>query len=135
MKKNNILIAGIFTLALVTGAAFGIQSLSAHGWGGPGYGHSYGYHYGPMHGNMGYGNIEFMREELGLTDSQVKDLARITDEFRKNRFENRRDYEKSAQLWVEHRKAIEKILTKEQRDKLEKINETYGWHRGCAYGY
>jgi len=96
MKKNNILIAGIFTLAVVTGAAFGMQSLSAHGWGGPGY----GYHYGPMHGNMGYGNIEFMREELGLTDSQVKDLARITDEFREKRFENRRDYEKSAELWV-----------------------------------
>lgn len=112
-------------------------------WGG--WGRGYGRrHMGDYYGNgygMGYcsgiySSREYMTEDLNLTDDQAKKIADIDSEYRDLYYKNRGDYRKIDSLRFEHKEAIEKVLTPEQR---EKFNEAYdsrwrGWGPGRGRG-
>ena len=107
------------------------------GWGGrgycdvPGYGRGYGYRGGGFHGMH---NLEFLKEEIGLTESQIKKIITIDSEYRLKYFENRDSYSKINALRDEHRKAIDNVLTDEQKKKLDEYFNDRGsdryYHRG-----
>jgi len=133
MKKN--IIKTLFVLITV----LSVSTLFAQGWGrggncnGPGYGrgnHMQGY------GNRGYSKIDYMKAELGLSDKQVKQIFDIGTEYREKFFENRNNPDKILELRIQHRKAIKKVLTKEQREKFDNLRNAHGrvgWYGGCPY--
>jgi len=95
MKK----LATITALAAVL--ALGSAGLYARG-GGPGFdGHGTGY--GPF----------MISEELKLTDEQADRIHKINMEYREKAWKDR----------VEHRKAIDKVLTDEQKKKLAEMKK------------
>lgn len=107
--------------ALVAGIAFSSQVLYAQGMGPGGCGGA---------GGMGYGP-GIMYEDLNLTDEQADKIYKLDREFR----------EKVWKDMPEHRKAIDKILTPEQKKKLEDARKEHfkrmsegGKHRGKKYG-
>lgn len=108
-------------------------------WGrwGRGYGRR---HMGDYYGNgygMGYcsgiySSSEFMTEDLGLNDDQAKKIADIDSKYRDLYYRNREDYNKIDALRLEHRKAIEEVLTPEQKKKFAEAYESRwrGWGSG-----
>jgi Spy/CpxP family protein refolding chaperone len=129
MKKS------ILALAIISMISFAAADAYAWGWG---WGHhrGYGYHHGyGQYGHHGFGNLEFMKEELNLSDSQIEKIIKIDSEYRAKYFENRYNYDKLESLRIEHQKAIENVLTKSQREKLNRYNG-YGGMRGYdRFGY
>lgn len=116
----------ILVTALATAMTFGGTGLYAQGWGwhhggGGGYHHGYG---------MGFGNIEYLKDELKLTDTQVEKIIKIDADYRVKFYQNRDNYEKIVSLREEHRKAVYNVLTDEQKKKFE---GTFFNRRG--YGY
>ncbi|HPS58552.1 MAG TPA: hypothetical protein PK514_10650 [Spirochaetota bacterium] len=99
-----------------TAAAVAILStgLYARGMGGE------GFCGGPGNG-MGYGP-GMMFEDLNLTDEQSDKIHKVNMEYREKAWKDRN----------EHRKAIEKILTPEQKKKLEdaRKNRSRDWKKG-----
>ena len=81
--------------------AFSSQTIFARGMGPGGGGNGFG-------GGPGYGP-GMMFEELDLTDDQVDKIYKINMEYREKAWKDR----------IEHRKAIDKILTADQKKKLE----------------
>ncbi|PKL37747.1 MAG: hypothetical protein CVV44_15515 [Spirochaetae bacterium HGW-Spirochaetae-1] len=133
MKKQIILTSILLSMILAAPGAF------AHGWG---RGHhdgrnGFGYGNGIHMGYHGFGRLEAMKEELNLTDTQVKQVFDLGTQYREKYFENRKNYDKLAELRIEHRKAVEKVLTTEQRDAFNARGYGYahnGRMNGCPYG-
>ncbi len=120
--KKLFLILG--TIALVSLA---VPDLYAR-WGKPGYDRNgrYGCD-GPGYGRGGYGMGRFWRipelkKELGLNDQQVASITGINKSFSEKYDKERGNREAMWKLHDEHRKAVEKVLTKDQIKKLEENN-------------
>jgi hypothetical protein len=147
---------GLLALAVFTILGFASTDLLAWGggpgWcygpGGYGYGSGYNRGYGSgYNGFRGYGHLEFLKERIGLSDAQIQKIIRIDADFRAKYFENRNDYDKLNALRIEHRKAVEGVLTDAQRKKLDDYYRNwqgpgylgnYGycpWGYGNSYGY
>jgi len=93
---------------------------------GPRYGMGNGMHRwkdGSRHG--------MMHNYLNLTDEQSVKIHKINREYHDKFFENRKDEAKIEKLREEHRKEAEKILTKEQLEKLKEFKKN---HRGMGFG-
>jgi Spy/CpxP family protein refolding chaperone len=128
----------LFTI-LALASVLATATVYAQGWGrdgdegyrggrGRGCGNGFGYGYG----RGGFARLDAMKEDLGLTDQQVKQIFDLGTKFREKAFENRKDINKLDELRIEHRKAIEGVLTKDQLEKFNKIrNERYGRFGGC----
>ena len=87
---------------------------------------------GPRQGmGKGKGGPGMMQDYLKLTDEQAEKIHKLNREFHDRFFENRKDEAKLDNLREEHRKEFEKILTKEQ---LEKLKEFKVHHRGMGFG-
>ncbi|MFH0974600.1 MAG: hypothetical protein V1874_02325 [Spirochaetota bacterium] len=102
-------------LAILAASLIAAGDLSAWGRRG-GYcdGPGAGYGAGPRH-------LEYMQSELGLSDQQVKQIFDIGTQYRQKYFENRNNTDKIDELRIEHRKAVQSVLTKEQQEKFNKI--------------
>ncbi len=132
----------ILITALVAAAVLTAGSVYAQGWGkygdrDDGYGRrgcGRGWGYGPGHRGE-FARLDAMKTELGLSDQQVKMIFDLGTQYREKSFENRNNPDKIAQLRTEHRKAVENVLTKEQLEKYNKIQNGYGrfgWFGACA---
>jgi Spy/CpxP family protein refolding chaperone len=110
------------------------------GWG-RGYGRRHmGDYYGQGYG-MGYcsglySSVEYMRQDLGLTDAQAKKIAEIDSKYRDLYNKNRDDYNRIDSLRLDHRKAIVNVLTPEQRKKFSGAYDSRwrGWGPGRGRG-
>jgi Spy/CpxP family protein refolding chaperone len=99
-------------------------------------GNYYGDGYGMGYCSGLYSSSDYMKQNLNLNDEQVKKINEIDSRYRELYYSNRSDYNKIDSLRAEHRKAIENVLTPEQR-KL--FNESYdnrwrGWGHGGGRG-
>ena len=112
MKKTLIVLGVIAAVALVTTAVFAY----GRGWQGG--------------GCLGFGNGPMMRS-LDLTDDQQQKMFALSQEFRQKMFDSRNDPSKFSALRDEHRKAVESILTDEQKAKLNSSGKS---SRGYGYG-
>ena len=107
----------------------------------------YSYH-GSMHGIYGYGNTDFLKKELNLSENQVRKITEINSSFREKYDRNRGDRDRMWETRKDHAKAIDSVLTKKQLQKLESNNyycsggdcgpgwgrHHRGWHhRGWGY--
>lgn len=88
---------------------------------GPGRGPGMGMCPGMGGGPHGFAHLDRMQKELGLTDAQVKKIFDIGTEYRQKYFDNRGNRDKVMALHEEHRKAVESVLTKEQKEKYDKL--------------
>lgn len=119
MKK---IMLSIIALLLVAGGgsalmARGMMGGNTGGCGGPGYG---------MDGGPGFG-MGMMYNDLKLTDDQELKIHKINKDYADKFFEARKDRDAFEKVRESHRKEVEKVLTKEQ---LEKLNEYRGPHHG-----
>jgi Spy/CpxP family protein refolding chaperone len=113
MKKKIVILSLLLAFVITAGDAFAFGRRG----GGPGPGVS-----GPgMGGELRH--LNFMQEELGLSDKQVKQIFDIGTQYREKFFENRNNRAKLADLRIEHRKAVESVLTKDQLEKLNKFQD------------
>lgn len=115
MKKTLIVLGVIAAVALVSGAVFAYGK----GWNGSGF------------GCRGFGNGPMMRS-LDLTDDQQQKMFALSQEFRQKMFDSRNDPSKFSALREEHRKAVESILTDEQKKKFDEYRGNSP--RGSGYG-
>lgn len=125
MKKT------LFALAIASLIGLASSELMAWGggpgWGGgrggcygPGYGPGYGRGYGyENRGFKGIRHLDFLKEEIGLSDEQITKIIKIDADYRAKYFTNRNDYAKINQLRTEHRKEFENVLTNDQKKKLD----------------
>ncbi len=115
--------------AIAVASLVGLASPNLMAWGGgPGWGGCYGPGNGPGYGR-GYGyenrggralyNLEFLKEEIGLSDEQIQKIIKIDADYRAKYFTNRNDYAKINQLRTDHRKELENVLTNDQKKKLD----------------
>ena len=73
-------------------------------------------------GRSGSGSrMECMREELDLTDTQVKQIEDIKKRFFEERVKYRGDREKMRELADAHRLEIYALLNEEQREKFDSM--------------
>jgi Spy/CpxP family protein refolding chaperone len=87
---------------------------------GPGYGPGYGMGPGMMGGCGGYG---YGYNALNLTDAQREKIQKIQDEAARSQWEiMNKMHEAMSQGWQEAQKKIDAVLTKEQREQLNR-----GW--------
>ncbi len=134
MKKSIIAIAVVSVLSLGGAYLYARSPYSGGCYGyGPGWGHGPGYMHGPGWGHgRGFGHLEFMREELGLSEAQAEKIAKIDSEFRYKYFKERDNFNKIEALRTEHRKAVEGVLTPEQKKKWD---ELFNNRDRRGYGY
>ncbi len=117
----------ISMLALILTAGAGSALMARGMWGGnggcggPGYG---------MGGGPGFG-MGMMADDLKLTEEQELKIHKINKDFADKFFEARRDRDALDKVRENHRKEIEKVLTKEQ---LDKAKEFRGPHKGRGKG-
>lgn len=105
----------IILVAVLSGVmTLGGTSLYAWGWGHHGGG--WGYHHGY---GMGYGNMNYLADELNLTDQQVDKIIKIDAEYNARYYQNRDNYDKIYSLRQEHRKAVYDVLTDKQKKKFD----------------
>lgn len=131
---------GIFSLAVIVLISLTAADAFSQGYGRGGKrGYGPGYCNGPGYGGgYGFGRLEFLKEELGLSEKQVEKIFRIGTEFREKYFKNRNNRTKILELRVEQRKAIESVLTKEQKEKFNNLRDRRGYGRhwkGPGRGY
>lgn len=112
MKRTLIVLGVIAAVALVSGAVFAYGK----GWN--------------SFGCRGFGNSPMMRS-LDLTEDQQQKMFTLSQEFRQKMFDSRNDPSKFSALRDEHRKAVESILTDEQKSKLNSLRSS---PRGFGYG-
>ncbi len=128
MKKGILTLAVVTLISLTAADAFS-QGYGRGGRRGPGPG---------FYGGCGAGKYVFLKQELGLSEKQVEKIFKIDTEFREKYFKNRADRTKIMEIHVEHRKAIEKVLTKEQKEKFNSFRGPgrggYGKGPGRGYG-
>ncbi len=91
----------------------------------------YGEGYGMGYCSGLYSSSDYMKENLALSDDQVKKIDDTDAKYRDLYYKNRDDYNKIDSLRIEHRKEIEKILTPEQR---KKFSDSYD-RRWRGWGY
>ncbi len=123
---------GLIALSIAAVMALAAANLFAQGYGrgfcgGPGGGKGYG-------PGMGFRHIEAMKSELGLSDEQEKKIFDIGTKFREKYFENRGNNDKIESLRNDHRKEIEKVLTKEQAEKFKSGFGGGNRRGGCCGG-
>ncbi len=139
--KTNIK-KGLISFSIIAVISFSAAAVFSHGWGGyghmgPGYGNGTGWgHMGPGYMNgPAYGSRDYLKNEIGLTDKQQEKIFKINSKYNEKYFKNRGNPDKIYALRTEHRKEIEKVLTKSQREKFFG-NRNYvrnrGW-RGCSW--
>ena len=91
-----------------------------------GYGPGYGMGPGMMWGNGGYGGCGgygYGLNALNLSDAQRAKIEKIQSEASRSQWEiMNKMHEAVSQSWQEAQKKIEAVLTKEQRDQLNR-----GW--------
>jgi Spy/CpxP family protein refolding chaperone len=112
----------LLALAVLTGTG---SALSARGMGNGG---CSGYGLG-MNGGPGYHGMMF--DDLKLTEEQELKIHKINKDYADKFFEARKDRDAHYKVRENHRKEIEKILTKEQ---LEKLKDFRGAHQGKGKG-
>lgn len=112
----------------------GIYNRHWSGWGrGVGHHHMgdyYGHGYGMGFCSGLFSTREHMQQNLGLSDEQAKKIADIDSEYRELYSKNRNDYGRIDALRLQHRKAIEGVLTPEQKKKFADAYDSRwrGWH-------
>lgn len=121
MKRIMLSLLAILIVA-GTGSALLARGMGYNGGGCPGYG--MGYNGGPGYNGM-------MPGRLNLTEDQELKIHKINKDFADRFFEARKDREAFDKVRENHRKEIEKVLTKEQ---LEKVKEFRGPHHGRGKG-
>jgi len=103
-----------------------------------GWGRRHGHHHMGDYYGHGYGlgccsglyeNPGTMKKELSLEDDQVEKIRDIDSQYRALYYKNRGNYDRIDSLRLEHREAIEKILSPEQRVKYSDAYESRwrGW--------
>jgi Spy/CpxP family protein refolding chaperone len=113
---------GIIALSVLALVAITASSVYARGRGGCGM------------GGEGFGGNSYMQQELALTDAQHDKIFKISQEYRQKFYDNRKDNVKLAELRAERIKAIDAVLTKEQKDKFASLqNNRYGRGRGYCW--
>ena len=121
----------LFAIAIAAIIGLGSSILLARG-GGPGRYNEpcYNCGYGQAKGGgfYGIGYLEFLKEEIGVTDEQIQKIIKIDSEYRAKFFDNRKDINKLDELRIEHRKEVEKVLTADQKKKLDEYNNK-NWER------
>jgi len=121
-------------LAIAMASILGLASTELLAWGGgPGWcnGPGYGKGSGPRHGgSREYGYLVFLSEQIGLSDEQIQKVIKIDADYRAKYFTSRKDSEKLDALRIEHRKAVESVLTDAQKKKLD---DYYKNRRGPGY--
>lgn len=130
MKKRVIM-----AIAFISVISFAAISLNARGWGdcgGCGPDGKYGPGMrgdGPGKGGYGPGfrKYDYLKQELSLSEKQLEQIFKIDQEFREKRFKVRGDYDKMITLRDEQLKAVESVLTKEQKEKFANLR--------CGPGY
>lgn len=120
---------GLFAIAIVAVFSLVTADVFARGQGKGGPGGCPGA--GP--GMHGFGHLDRMQKELGLTDEQVKKIFDIGTQYRQKYFDNRGNRDKVKALHEEHRKAVEAVFTKEQKEKHDKLFSK-GWKHGKGKG-
>jgi Spy/CpxP family protein refolding chaperone len=124
-KGGNRMKKGMITLAVLAAVIVAGTSLYARGRGGS----------GPVpDGRSCFGGTGYMQQELNLTQDQQDKIFKINQDFRQKMYDNRKDYIKCAELRVEKLKAIDAVLTKEQKEKLASLHAKRGAGRGCRRG-
>ncbi len=124
MKK---IILPVITLLLVAGGGSALMARGMWG-GGPGYGMGYG---------AGPGYHGMMSDRLDLTDAQEQKIHRINKDYADKFFNARKDRDAFEKLRENHRKDVEKVLTKEQLEKLKDFRESRNerhWKKGPRRG-
>ncbi|HOO71425.1 MAG TPA: hypothetical protein PK926_06655 [Spirochaetota bacterium] len=119
----------LITATALTALSLGGALAYAQGWG-PGH-HGYGYHHGYYNG-YGYHHIEFLKDELNLSEKQVEAIIKINSDFRVKFFKNRDDAKKIEVLRAEQKKAVENVLTAEQKKKYTDLETN--WRGRGGYG-
>jgi hypothetical protein len=110
----------LIATAIVSAVVFISPYLMA--WGGPGNccGPDYDKGYTARGGSYyGFRHLEFLKEEIGLSEDQLRDIIKINSEYRLKYFNNRNDSAKLDELRTEHRNEIDKVFTQEQKNKLD----------------
>ena len=79
-----------------------------------------------------YSSNDYMRQDLGLTPDQENRISEIDAQYRDLYYKNRGDYNMIDSLRLDHRKAINKVLTPDQRKKFSDAydNRWRGWGHG-----
>lgn len=75
-------------------------------------------------GGMGFeGGNGIMQKELNLTADQQDKIFKISQDFRQKMYDNRKDTVKVAEIRVERLKAIIAVLTPEQKEKFNTLQQ------------
>jgi Spy/CpxP family protein refolding chaperone len=115
---------GMMTLAVLGTLAVASTSIYAFGRDGSGMGRG-----------QGFSGNSYMQQELKLTDQQQDQIFKISQEFRQKMYDNRKNPDKITVLRDEHVKAIEGILTADQKAKFATLQKERGSRRGpCGRG-
>lgn len=122
-KKGIIALAAVSVVIIVV---FSVGDVFSQGYGRGKRGNGPGYRY------HGYRGLNSMKAELGLTEKQVNKIFDIGTKYRNLYFKNRGNYDKISKLRSEHRKEIDNVLTKSQREKFN--TRGYGNRRNGRYG-
>ncbi len=120
----------IFCIILITASAF-VFACNMSGSGSDYWGHGFGMGYG-----MGcFDDQNSMMRDLGITSDQAKKIADIDENYRRQYYDNRGNFDKIDSLRQEHRKAIDAVLNDSQKNKFdsEYNNRWSGWGKG--YGH
>ncbi|MBN2038672.1 MAG: hypothetical protein JW864_01425 [Spirochaetes bacterium] len=134
----------LLALAVITALGAGSAELFARSGGGPGrggrgtcdgqgYAQGQGQRGGGFHGIR---NLEFLKDEIGLSDDQIKKIITIDSEYRLKYYENRNSITKINSLRNEHKSAVDNVFTAEQKKKLDEYwnNNRRGPNRNDSYG-
>jgi len=122
----------ILTITAILAVA-GTSSIMARGMGmgqgggmcgGPGMGMGQPFHH-----------LDKMQYFLGLSDEQVDKIYKIDRDYQDKYYQNRKNHDAVQKLRTEHSKAIENVLTKEQKQKWEDFKKNHhgrGERRGSG---
>jgi len=126
-KRRKLMKQLLATFAIAAITIFAGTSVYAQGWWHNGGGQ--GYHHGCGNGS---GYMNYMKDELNLTDSQVEKIFNIDADYRTKYYQNRNSNVKIASLREEHRKAVYNVLSEDQKKIFDKSVDN---RRGNGYGY
>ncbi len=126
-------------IGLAIGSVIALGANSLYAWGGSGNGccggnntekNGQGYMMG--YGMHGYGHLVFLKEKAGLSDDQIDKIIKIDSDYSSKFFKNRDNADKISSLRAEHKKAVESVLTADQKKKLDEFSKD---RDGRKYGF